>query len=152
MHQKAANLSPRIVDQGLGACKTVRKRSHCTKGEQPSFLTSAVGRYSAFIRHRAILIVGMRWSTVTVTATGRRHSLDLPADSTYDAAHLYFCRAKESMGEEFPNLTAATIFAVVNGGRVYQFEGRALQRWIVKRRSEWNGPRGFLFSKRPGLE
>jgi len=94
----------------------------------------------------------MRWCTVTVTdSTGRRHSIDLHATSTYDAAHLYVCRAKETVGDEFPRLTLSTI-EVVNGGRVYRVEGGTLQRWIVKRRSEWNGPRGFLFSKRPGLE
>jgi hypothetical protein len=27
-----------------------------------------------------------------------------------------------------------------------------LQRWIVERRQTWNGPKGYLFSKRPGLE
>jgi hypothetical protein len=95
----------------------------------------------------------MRWCTVTVTdSTGRRYSLDLRATSTHDAAHLYVCRAKETVGDEFPKLTLATVFEVINGGRVYRVEGRALQRWIAKRRSEWNGPRGFLFSKRPGLE
>jgi hypothetical protein len=95
----------------------------------------------------------IRWCTVTVTdSTGRRHSLDLQATITYDAAHLYVCRAQGSVDEEFPNLTLASIFEVLNGGRVYRVEGRALQRWIVKRRSEWNGPRGLLFSKRPGLE
>jgi hypothetical protein len=84
----------------------------------------------------------MRWCTVTVTdSTGRRHSIDLQATSTYDAAHLYVCRAKESVGNEFPNLTLATVFEVVNGGRVYRVEGRALQRWIVKRRNEWRTTR-----------
>jgi hypothetical protein len=93
-----------------------------------------------------------RWCTVTVTdVEGRRHSLDLRATSTYDAAHLY-CRAKESPADGFPALTLATVFAVVKDGRVYRVEGRVLQRWIVNRRQEWNGPRGHLFRQRPGLE
>jgi hypothetical protein len=36
-----------------------------------------------------------RWCTVcVVTADGRLHSLDIQADSTYDAAHIYVSRAK----------------------------------------------------------
>ena len=30
--------------------------------------------------------------------------------------------------------------------------GAALQRWIVERRQKWNGPKGYMFCKRPGLE
>jgi hypothetical protein len=90
---------------------------------------------------------------VTVTdAEGRRHSLDLQATSTYDAAHLYVCRAKEGPQDGFPELTLGTVFEVVNDGRVYRVEGRVLHRWIVNRRQEWSGPRGHLFRQRPGLE
>jgi hypothetical protein len=35
---------------------------------------------------------------------------------------------------------------------MYRVQGSALQRWIVERRQSWNGPKGYLFSKRPGLE
>jgi hypothetical protein len=93
-----------------------------------------------------------RWCTVTVTdADGRRHSLDVIASSTYDAAHLYVTHAKEQPQSGLPAPTLATVFEVVNGGKVYTVEGAALQRWIVQRRQEWKGPRGLLFSRRPTL-
>jgi hypothetical protein len=44
------------------------------------------------------------------------------------------------------------VFEVVIGGRVYRVAGSALQRWIVERRGRLNGPKGYLFSKRPTLE
>jgi hypothetical protein len=93
-----------------------------------------------------------RWCTVTVTdADGRRHSLDVIASSTYDAAHLYVTHAKAQPQAGLPVPTLATVFEVVNGGKVYTVEGAALQRWIVQRRQEWKGPRGLLFSRRPTL-
>jgi len=46
----------------------------------------------------------------------------------------------------------ATVFEVVVSGKVYRVAGAALQRWIVQRRQSWNGPKGYMFSKRPGLE
>jgi hypothetical protein len=71
-----------------------------------------------------------RWCTVTVTdANGRRHSLDLVAGSTFDAAHLYLTKAKTEPGA-LPVPTRATIFEVVTGARVYKVAGTALQRWI----------------------
>jgi hypothetical protein len=37
----------------------------------------------------------MRWCTVTVTdQDGRRHSVDVQATSTFDAAHLFVVEAK----------------------------------------------------------
>ena len=48
--------------------------------------------------------------------------------------------------------TLATVFEVVVSGRVYRVAGTALQRWIIERRQQWNGPKGYMFSKRPGLE
>ena len=93
-----------------------------------------------------------RWCTVTTTDhEGRRHSLDVRATSTYDAAHLYVAHAKTHSTPELPTPTLATVFEVVTGGRVHYVKGAALQRWIVQRRQEWNGPRGFLFSQRPTL-
>jgi hypothetical protein len=93
-----------------------------------------------------------RWCTVTVTdADGRRHSLDLIASSTYDAAHLYVAHAKEQPHAGLPVPTLATLFEVVNGGKVYAVDGAALQRWIEQRRQEWKGPKGMLFSRRPTL-
>ncbi len=88
-------------------------------------------------------------------ADGRRHSLDVLADSTYDAAHLFVVEAKKDKKERpvgLPDPTLATVFEVVTGGKVYRVAGAALQRWIVARRQSWNGPKGYMFSKRPGLE
>jgi hypothetical protein len=94
-----------------------------------------------------------RWCTVTVTdPDGRRHSLDLLADSTYDAAHLFVAGAKKGRAAGLPKPTLATVFEVVEGGKVYRVAGVALQRWIVERRQKWNGPKGYMFCKRPGLE
>jgi hypothetical protein len=93
-----------------------------------------------------------RWGTVTVTDDpGRRHSLDVQASSTYDAAHLYVAHVKTNTATQFPVPTLATVFEVVTAGRVYYVKGAALQRWIAERRQEWKGPKGFLFSQRPTL-
>jgi hypothetical protein len=83
---------------------------------------------------------------------GRRHSLDVLADSTYDAAHLFVVEAKKERAVGLPKPTLATAFEVVTDGKVYHVAGVALQRWIVERRQKWNGPKGYMFSKRPGLE
>jgi hypothetical protein len=83
---------------------------------------------------------------------GRRHSLDVLADSTFDAAHLFVVEARNERSVGLPKPTLATVFEVVADGKVYRVPGAALQRWIVERRQKWNGPKGFLFSKRPGLE
>jgi len=94
-----------------------------------------------------------KWCTVTVTDDqGRRHSLDLQAASTFDAAHVYVCHVKEHPEGGHPRPALATVFDVVIEGRVYRVEGRALQRWIVKRRQELSGPKGMLFKQRPALE
>jgi len=102
---------------------------------------------------RAILLSVSRWCTVTVAdPDGRRHSLDVLADSTYDAAHLFVVEAKKERAVGLPKPTLATVFEVVANGKVYRVGGTALQRWIVERRQQWNGPKGYMFSKRPGLE
>jgi len=94
-----------------------------------------------------------KWCTVTVTdPDGRRHSVDVLADSSYDAAHLFVVEAKKERAVGFPKPTLATVFEVVIGGKVYQVAGVALQRWIVERRQKWKGPKGYMFCKRPGLE
>jgi hypothetical protein len=94
-----------------------------------------------------------RWCTVSVTdAQGRRHSIDVLASSTYDAAHLYVTHAKNQPLGQLPVPTKATVFEVVTGGHVYTVTGAALQRWIEQRRQAWNGPRGLLFSRRPTLD
>jgi hypothetical protein len=89
---------------------------------------------------------------VTVTdLDGRRHSVDVLADSTYDAAHLFVVEAKEKRAVGLPKPTRATVFEVVTDGKIFRVAGAALQRWIVERREKWNGPKGYLFRKRPGL-
>lgn len=95
-----------------------------------------------------------RWCTVTVTdAQGRRHSIDVLASSTYDAAHQYVAHAKAQPRERspVPDPTVQTVFEVVTAGKVYHVAGDALQKWIERRHSEWNGPKGALFRQRPGL-
>ena len=95
----------------------------------------------------------MRWCTVTVTdQDGRRHSVDVQATSTFDAAHLFVVEAKKERAVGLPKPTLATVFEVVAAGKVYRVTGTALQTWIVGKRRTWNGPRGYLFCKRPGLE
>jgi hypothetical protein len=94
-----------------------------------------------------------RWCTVTTTdAEGRRHSVDVQAASTFDAAHIYLTYAKAQPGAGIPPLTLATVFEVVIGGKVHTVAGAALQRWIIKERSERKGPRGLLFSRRATLD
>lgn len=93
-----------------------------------------------------------RWCTVTVTdADGRRHSLDVVAVSTYDAAHLYLTHARTQPLARLPVLTVETVFEVVTEGRIHRVRGEALQRWIAYRRQTWQGPRGALFRSRPTL-
>jgi hypothetical protein len=106
-----------------------------------------------FFAFRVILLFVSRWCTVTVTdPDGRRHSLDVLADSTYGAAHLFVVEAKKERAVGLPKPTLATVFEVVVSGKVYRVAGSALQRWIVERRQTWKGPKGYMFSKRPGLE
>ena len=93
----------------------------------------------------------MRWCTVTVTdQDGRRHSVDVQAKSTFDAAHLFVVEAKKERAVGLPKPTLATVFEVVAAGKVYRVTGTALQTWIVEKRRTWNGPKGYLFCKRPG--
>jgi hypothetical protein len=109
--------------------------------------------YSLFVRLCVTLLFVSKWCTVTVTEPdGRRHSLDVLAESTYDAAHLFVVEAKKERAVGLPKPTLATIFEVVASGKVYRVAGVALQRWIVERRQKWNGPKGYMFCKRPGLE
>jgi hypothetical protein len=94
--------------------------------------------------------VAAKWVTVTVTdPDGRRHSLGVQATSTYDAAHLYVAEAKKERAVELPKPALATVFDVVTDGKVYRVKGEALQKWIVERRQKC--PKGFMFTKRPGL-
>ena len=83
---------------------------------------------------------------------GRRHSVDVYASSTFDAAHLFVTHAKGDPRNGIPKPTVNSVFEVVLDGKVHRVEGMALQRWIMKERQERNGPAGVLFSKRPTLE
>jgi hypothetical protein len=94
-----------------------------------------------------------RWCTVTVTdSQGRRHSVDVLASSTFDAAHLYLTHAKGHPDTRLPVPGKDTLFEVVMDGRVYMVKGEALRQWIVKRRETLKGPKGMLFSQRPVME
>lgn len=98
-----------------------------------------------------------RWCTVTVTdAKGVRHSIDVLAESTYDAAHLYVTTAKSQQAAVLPSRTpvptVATMFEVGADGKIFRVQGAALQRWIAKRRQELGGPKGQLFRQRALLE
>jgi hypothetical protein len=99
------------------------------------------------------MFFGMNWATVTVTdRTGKRYSLDVEAESTYDAAHLFLTKAKEHIiREPLPIPSLETMFEVTVNGKVHKVSGAILQRWIMKRREEWKGPRGLLFKQRPIL-
>ena len=55
-----------------------------------------------------------------VDPDGRRHSLDVLADSTYDAAHLFVVEAKKERAVGLPKPTLATVFEVVTSGKVYR--------------------------------
>jgi len=93
-----------------------------------------------------------KWCTVTVLdGSGRRHSVDVLATSTFDAAHLYVVEAKDKRQVTLPVPTVDTRFEVVHDGKVYAVPGGALQRWIEKRRQDLGGPRAVLFRKRPTL-
>ena len=114
---------------------------------------AAVGYIRLLFASCVILLFVSKWCTVTVTEPdGRRHSLDVLAESTYDAAHLFVVEAKKERAVGLPKPTLATIFEVVAGGKVYHVAGVALQRWIVERRQKRSGPKGYMFCKRPGLE
>src|SRR5580704_17276262 len=50
----------------------------------------------------------MRWCTVTVTdQDGRRHSVDVQATSTFDAAHLFVVEAKKERAVGLNDVAAA---------------------------------------------
>ena len=83
---------------------------------------------------------------MTVTdGTERRHSVDVQASSTFDAAHLFVTHAKGNPALGLPPLDRETVFEIVIQGKVHSVRGDALQRWIEKRRHEWKG-RGGCFS------
>jgi hypothetical protein len=94
-----------------------------------------------------------KWCTVTVIdANGRRHSLDLVADSSYDAAHLYMAHVATEPRCGLPKPTAQTVFEIVTEGTVHQVQGDRLKDWIEERRQDLKDPRSVLFRRRPRLE
>src|SRR4051812_23098249 len=112
---------------------------------------------SPSIRHPPYNALVAKWVTVTVVEPdGKRYSMDVQAESTYDAAHLYVTTAKSQQAAMLPGRapvpTLATVFEVSCDGKVYQVKGAALQKWIVGRQREINGPKVLLFKQRPTLE
>ncbi len=97
-----------------------------------------------------------KWCTVTVTdSAGKRHSIDVRAESSFDAAHLYVATAKAQspafVPEPPPVPTLTTRFEISADGKIHNVEGDALQRWILSRQEVLKGPKGLLFSRRPTL-
>src|SRR5581483_1375609 len=91
-----------------------------------------------------------RWCTITVLdGAGKRYSLDVKADSSYDAAHLYLTHVRTTPTCGYPIPTTATVFEVIADGRIHHVPGIRLKKWIEKRRDERRGPRAMLFKQRP---
>ena len=91
-----------------------------------------------------------KWCTVTVLdREGRRYSLDVNADNSFDAAHLFLTHVKGNPGCGMAIRTTETTFEVSTDGRIHHVSGARLKTWIEKRRAEGKGPRGFLFGQRP---
>jgi hypothetical protein len=111
----------------------------------------------AFSSPRFATILSMaRWCTVCVVAAdGRRHSLDIQADSTYDAAHIYIVRARTEaasvMHPRLPIPKLSSTFEVVLDGKIYHIRGTDLERWIQDCRAAYTGTEGLLFRQRPSL-
>jgi hypothetical protein len=106
-----------------------------------------------FANQIILFFMGERWCTVTVIEeSGRRHSVDVLASSTFDAAHIFVTHAKADPRNGIPRLNLDSVFEVTVDGKIHRIGGRALQQWILKEREERKGPRGILFSRRPTLE
>jgi hypothetical protein len=113
----------------------------------------AVRQDSPFIRCARYNVLVASWCTVTVVdPNGRRHSLDVLADSSYDAAHIFFTHAKTHRGSGLPIPAAETIFEIAAKGRIYKVTGGKLRDWILRERTRRNGPQGYLFAKRPVMD
>ena len=81
-----------------------------------------------------LICMGKR-RTVTVTdGEGKRYSLDVNADSSYDAAHIYLTHVRNNPSCGFPIPTTATLFEVVTDGRIHSVPGARLKKWIENRR------------------
>ena len=136
-----------------GLCSISDSQGGVEHGQRKRRLSQPLNTVSRFVRQLRYTDFPMRWCTVTGTdQDGRRHSVDVQATSTFDAAHLFVVEAKKERAVGLPKPTLATVFEVVAAGKVYRVTGTALQTWIVEKRRSWNGPKGYLFCKRPGLE
>lgn len=112
---------------------------------EAEFVVYSPSRYTAGM--------GERWCTVTmIEESGRRHSVDVLASSTFDAAHIFLTHAKADPRNGIPRLSLDSVFEVVVDGKIHRVEGRALQQGILRERKERKGPRGVLFSRRPTLD
>jgi hypothetical protein len=96
--------------------------------------------------------MGERWFTVTVIEeSGRRHSLDILAGSTFDAAHIFVTHAKADPRNGIPRPTMDTVFEVAVGGNVHRVAGKDLQRWILKEREERKARAGHFLLDDPSI-
>lgn len=76
-----------------------------------------------------------KWCTVTTSdGEGKRYSLDVAADSSYDAAHLYVTHVKRNPACGYPIPTTSTTFEVSAEGKVLTVSGSRLKKWIERRR------------------
>jgi hypothetical protein len=106
--------------------------------------------FSPFVRYYVVM---GKWCTVTVTdGAGRRHSLDLQAESSYDAAHIYMAHVQEEPRCGLPKPTLETVFEVATDQGVYRVDARKLNNWIERKRKDLNGPKSVLFRRRPRFE
>lgn len=87
-----------------------------------------------------------------IEESGSRHSVDVLASSTFDAAHIFVTHAKADPRNGIMRLSVDSVFEVVVDSRIHHIAGKALQQWILKEREERKGPRGILFSWRPTLD
>jgi hypothetical protein len=60
--------------------------------------------------------------------SGRRHSVDVLASSTFDAAHIFLTHAKADPRNGIPRLSLDSVFEVVVDGKIHRVEGRAFNR------------------------
>jgi hypothetical protein len=90
--------------------------------------------------------MGERWCTVTVIEeSGRRHSVDVLASSTFDAAHIFITHAKADPRNGIPRLSLDSVFEVAVGGKIHRIAGKALQQWILKGGRSARARAGFCF-------
>ena len=67
-----------------------------------------------------------KWCTVTIAdGEGKRYSLDVKADSSYDAAHLFVTHVRNNPTCGIPIPTTSTQFEVVADGRIHSVPGAA---------------------------